>query len=258
MWSLENSGDDDKCQLLGPVGLSVQGLLGMLAIGSLVWKRYYEYPHRRPWIIWIYDVSKQVIGASFIHVLNLFLSIISKLKVKILFIEMIKKPKEIGDNPCDYYFLNLLFDTTIGIPILYFFILLLSKLIVKCHVDGIKSGEYGNPPKFTNYLKQLFIYLVSLALMKMAIYLILISFPILVRLAVWALSYFDDYPNVQVGFVLLIFPLVMNVFQYYVVDNLIQSKAYYVSNKRLQFLGISRSGSVDEELPEEYSYGGIN
>lgn len=247
---LGNDDDNRKCELLGPVGLSVQALLGVLAIGSLVWKRYHEHPHRRPWIIWIYDVSKQVIGASFIHVINLFLSIIAKLKIGVSFVELIKKPKDIVDNPCDYYFLNLLFDTTIGIPILYFFILAVTKGLKMCHVDGIKSGEYGTPAKFTNYFKQLVIYLFSLGLMKMSIYILMITFPILVNIAVWMLSRLDKYPNVQVGFVLLVFPLVMNVFQYYVVDNLIQSRMYYVTNKRLQLLGAE--GELDEELPEDY------
>jgi hypothetical protein len=60
-----------------------------------------------------------------------------------------------------------------------------------------------------------------------------VVFPVLVHIAVWLLARLDPYPNVQVTFVLLVFPLVMNIFQYYVVDNLIQSPQFYCANKLL-------------------------
>lgn len=243
------SGDSGKCELLGPVGLTVQGVMGILAIGSLVWKRYHEHPHRRPWKIWFYDVSKQVIGASFVHMLNLFLSIISKLKIRFA---ISKSPNKICDNPCDYYFLNLLFDTTVGIPILYLFITSITHFLARVAVQGVTSGEYGNPPRMAHYFKQLLVYLASLGLMKGSIYLLLISFPVVVRLAIWLLSRLDNYPDLQVGFVLLVFPLVMNTFQYYVVDSLIQSPEYYMNNKRMHESGFDNDGIVDEELPEQY------
>lgn len=231
--------DQGKCELLGPIALFVQGLLGVLAISSLVWKRYHEWPNRRPWRIWIYDVSKQVIGASFIHVINLVLSILSKLRpgvhlaVSSQLKPLLKKPSIISDNPCDYYFLNILFDTTIGIPVLYFFIVVLTELLRRVGIQGVRSGEYGEPPKFWNYVKQLTIYLLALGLMKVGIYIIVVVFPVLVHIAVWLLARLDPYPNVQVTFVLLVFPLVMNIFQYYVVDNLIQSPQFYCANKLL-------------------------
>lgn len=229
-----SGGGDDKCELLGPFALFVQAVMGVLVVGSLVWKRSHEYPNRRPWKIWMFDVSKQVIGASFVHILNLFLSIISKLAPKLFVITgndvVYLTRKRIVDNPCDYYFLNLLFDTTVGIPVLYMLILLLTGLGEKLRVRGLESGEYGNPPRWGNYMKQLVVYLVALGLMKVAIYATMVVFPVLVTIAIWLLSRLDKYPSVQEGFVLLVFPLIMNVFQYYVVDNLIQGQEYYVYN----------------------------
>lgn len=244
----ENTKDneDDKCELLGPFALFVQGVMGVLVVGSLVWKRYHEYPNRRPWKIWLFDVSKQVIGASFVHILNLFISIISKLAPKILSMEsaasgdddgVVNAMKKIVDNPCDYYFLNLLFDTTVGIPILYMFILLITGLGGKLQIQGLQSGEYGSPPRWASYMRQLVIYLVALGLMKIGIYLTMVMFPVLVTIAIWMLSRLDKYPNVQEGFVLLVFPLIMNVFQYYIVDNLIQGQEYYVYNHKHQYEG---------------------
>lgn len=43
--------DLKRCRLLGPTALIVQGLMGILVILSLIWKRNHESP-RRPWRIW--------------------------------------------------------------------------------------------------------------------------------------------------------------------------------------------------------------
>ena len=51
----------------------VQLALGVLAIGSLVVKRYVEKP-RRSWKVWALDVSKQAAGGLFAHALNLLLA----------------------------------------------------------------------------------------------------------------------------------------------------------------------------------------
>ena len=47
-----------------------QAILGMLCLSSLLIKRFYEYPIRRTWPVWIFDVSKQLIGAlEFIYLM---------------------------------------------------------------------------------------------------------------------------------------------------------------------------------------------
>lgn len=211
-----NGNDNGKCELLGPFALFVQGLMGIIVVSTLVWKRYHERPVRRSWEVWAFDVSKQIIGASFVHIINVFISIISKVRQKDI------QFHRIVDNPCDYYFLNLLFDTTVGIPILYGCIIGLTKICKLIGLVGVECGEYGDPPRFSYYLKQLMIFLAATVIMKGTIYETMITFPILVRLAMWALSRLDKYPSVQEGFVLLVFPLVMNVLQYYTVDTLIK------------------------------------
>lgn len=58
----------DACTLLsGVFALSVQGVLGITAVLSLVYKRFVERP-RRPLRIWSFDVGKQVVGAAVAHV----------------------------------------------------------------------------------------------------------------------------------------------------------------------------------------------
>lgn len=221
-------GSGDKCELLGPFALFVQGVMGVIVVGTLVWKRYHERPVRRPWKVWAFDVSKQVIGASFVHVVNVFISVISRVRMQmgvLVVVVDVVPMRKIVDNPCDYYFLNLLFDTTVGIPVLYGCLIGVTKVTrMVFHAEGVESGEYGDPPRTKYYLKQLAIYLIASAATKAAIYETMVTFPVLVHIAMWMLSRLDKYPTVQEGFVLLVFPLVMNVVQYYVVDTLIKGR----------------------------------
>jgi hypothetical protein len=53
--------DDGTCELLGPPALIVQGLMGIMVILTLVYKRQREKPKRK-WRIWMFDVSKQLVG----------------------------------------------------------------------------------------------------------------------------------------------------------------------------------------------------
>ena len=111
--------EEGKCRLLGPFALLVQGALGVVALLSLVYKRWRETP-KRPWKIWIFDVSKQVVGTFLVHILNLLMSVLGAMdlangaqKAAVKAGEgdsqMMKKP-----NPCSFYLLNLGIDVSFG------------------------------------------------------------------------------------------------------------------------------------------------
>lgn len=91
--------DNRTCQLLGPTALVVQALMGIGVLAVLLYKRQREKP-RRKWRVWIFDISKQVIGQIVVHFSNIGISDwISHVAVQ---------------NPCVTYFLNILVDTTLG------------------------------------------------------------------------------------------------------------------------------------------------
>ncbi|KAK9324440.1 vacuolar membrane protein-domain-containing protein [Lipomyces orientalis] len=202
---------DNQCQLLGPFALLVQGAMGGLALLSLVYKRYTESP-RRPVIVWAFDVSKQVVGAGGIHVMNLFLSILSS-----------AKEEEATSSPCNWYFLNILLDTTVGVPILWFFLSMIGKVVLQAGIIGTRSGEYGHPPKFSWFLKQAAMYFLGLICMKFVVYFLLTVLPFWDDFAGFLLSWTRGHEKIEVSFVMLIFPLVMNMVQYYLVDSIIKS-----------------------------------
>lgn len=104
--------EENQCKLLGPFALLVQGALGLLALLTLVFKRFRETP-KRPWRVWFFDVAKQVTGAVILHLINLMMSELGAgdLENKVAEVGS-KQQDEQGrkPNPCSFYLLNLAID----------------------------------------------------------------------------------------------------------------------------------------------------
>ncbi|PWN53058.1 hypothetical protein IE53DRAFT_310980 [Violaceomyces palustris] len=209
--------DSDNCRLLGPFALVVQATMGLLVVGSLIYKRQREKPKRK-WKIWILDITKQMLGQVFVHTLNVVLS------------DLVAK--EGGNNPCSLYFLNILVDTTLGV----FFIYVTLRFITHALTDrfgltGFVSGQYRDPaapgarrsrPRISYWLKQLSTYLLTIFLMKLAVLALFDLFPFLFVFGEWLLDLFGDHKNAQIVFSMALFPLVMNVLQFWLIDTLLR------------------------------------
>lgn len=103
-----------ECHLLGPYALIVQAALGGVALLTLVWKRYRETP-KRPWKIFFFDVSKQVVGSMLTHVLNVGMSMIASVDLtnqaqKVAASGKANDEHGHSPNPCSFYLLNLGID----------------------------------------------------------------------------------------------------------------------------------------------------
>ncbi|CCJ28327.1 unnamed protein product, partial [Pneumocystis jirovecii] len=146
-------------------------------------------------IIRFLDVSKQVIGAGVIHVLNVVISDI---------IGFNEKEKGFS-NPCVWYLLNIVIDTTVGVPILWLMLRIIGKICNFMGCIGTKSGDYdGDPPRITWWWKQInvfhrFIYIIGLISMKILIVPIL-KIPILDSTANWLLSWTISQEKLQIFF----------------------------------------------------------
>lgn len=212
---LDKKFDEGNCQLLGPFSLIVQLALGAAAISSLVVKRYRE-THQRPIKVWMFDVMKQILGAIGLHFFNVLASIL---------FSSADEPG-VDDNPCVWYFLNVLLDTTIGVPILWFCLHVVHSWAAKLHVKNIVSGEYGRPPRWSVFFKQASLYMIALIGMKIMLYIFVWWTPFLDDLGAFLISWTTFDPKVQVGFVMLVFPVVMNTIQYYLIDSIIEAPEY--------------------------------
>lgn len=241
------------CQLLGSLALLIQGAMGLLALSSLVIKRYYESP-RRPWEIWFFDVSKQVFGALGLHLINLGLSIN---------ISEPGSPKD-TDNPCTWYLINLFLDTTLGVPILWCFLYMIHMTAFRIGITDIISGQYGTPPKWSAFAKQAGLYMLGLVCMKTVLCSIITALPWIKDFGEYLLSWATKNPELQIVFVMLVFPMIMNTVQYYIIDSIIQSPEYNFkkkSRKKMQDKDHSASKKnqhdflgqleADEELEQE-------
>ncbi|KAK5119491.1 hypothetical protein LTR85_007591 [Meristemomyces frigidus] len=252
----EAAEDQAECRLLGPFALLVQAALGGVAILCLVWKRYRETP-KRPWKIFFFDVSKQVVGSMLTHVLNLAMSLFST-KMDVLAavakagLEDAKNdPEGRMPNPCSYYLLNLGIDTTIGIPVLYILLKILHAAFLKSGIvqppESIKSGYYGHPPRYTWWIKQALIYFVGLVGMKLFVFFLFSAMPWLPWIGDWALRWTKGNEALEVTFVMFIFPLVMNAMQYWIIDGLIMERKGKESEDKDGYEQVHSHDDEDEE-----------
>ncbi|KAL1956590.1 hypothetical protein VTO42DRAFT_7001 [Malbranchea cinnamomea] len=205
--------DNGKCELLGPFALLVQVALGALALLSLVYKRWRERP-QRPLKVWAFDVSKQVFGSALLHLANLMGSMFSAGQIPVT--------TTYHPNPCSYYLLNLGIDTTLGIPILVVILRVLNRAALYTRLadppESIESGNYGQPPNAVWWLKQTVLYFMGLLGMKTCVFFIIHLLPFVVKVGDWALRWTEGNTAVQIFFVMLLFPVIMNAAQYYIID----------------------------------------
>lgn len=243
--------DDGKCELIGTFSLLTQAVLGMFCLSSLIVKRFYEYPVRRTWAVWSFDVSKQLIGAMGVHVVNVLISI---LKAAEPVDPQPADPDDDGDDPCDWYFLNIVFDCTIGVYVLYLVFKAVNKICKDyLHITHIESGRYGDPakPLFTAFFKQLGIYFWSLMITKAILYGFMELFE---RQLLWTTSHIlliwlDEYPDeLEIFIVMFVVPIVMNCLQLVLIDNFIRNQWVARAN-HLDHL-------KDREVPQP-SYGAV-
>ncbi|EFY87784.1 hypothetical protein J3458_002865 [Metarhizium acridum] len=221
---------EGECQLLGSFALVVQAALGALALLSLVYKRYRERP-QRPLKIWFFDVSKQVFGSVLVHIANIFMSMLTSGRFSIKLepgAVQARSDDPYVPNPCSFYLLNLGIDTTLGIPILIVLLKIITGLVALTPLgkpfESIQSGNYGNPPSSWWWLKQSVIYFCGLFGMKICVLIIFILMPWISKVGDWALSWTEGNERLQIAFVMMIFPLIMNALQYYIIDSFIKKK----------------------------------
>ncbi|KAG2343662.1 hypothetical protein BDR05DRAFT_883813 [Suillus weaverae] len=205
--------DRRSCQLLGPTALVVQALMGVLVILSLVYKRHRE-PQKRPWRIWLFDVSKQIVGQMFVHGVNVLISDLGS--------------HHNAGNACTYYFLNVLIDTTLGVAIIYVVHHGLTYLLAKrFRLKGYESGQYGSPPSIAYWARQAAVYVFALMTMKMLVVGLFTVWPGISKVGDWLLSWtaIGDGDAFQIIFVMGLFPIIMNILQFWLIDSIVKASS---------------------------------
>lgn len=208
-----------SCKLLdGIYSYLVQVTLGALSLSSLLIKRkYFEYP-KRSRKVWIYDTSKQVFGALYAHLVNIIIA------------------TKIADiNQCEWYFINYFFDTFLGVYLTYLFIKKINWFAEKRKLHWLYTGNYDSKDSISTnkkvYYAQLFIWLLIITIVKLFIvYCILIPGKSgLIKFGNFVLGPVQYSTKLELFIVMVVFPLVFNVIQFWVQDNFLKKKIVFTN-----------------------------
>lgn len=202
------------CQLLATsFGWWLQVFLGAACFVTLVGKRFTDKV-RRPWKVWFFDTSKQGLSALVIHFVNILLSMAFGAWL------------DTNSDPCNWYWINLTLDDTLGIGILY----ILLRLLQRCYrsrcinrPDLALSGEYGDPPSMKVFTRQLLDWQALVVVEKVLLGYFVVSYTDQVASVARALlGWLDPYPEAKLVVVMVVTPLTMNCFALWVADTFLQ------------------------------------
>lgn len=121
-------GDNETCSMVGLTGIIIQLGLGVLSFSVLILKRFRENP-KRPWKIWSFDISKQLISQLVAHFINLTISIALTYDDK-------------DSDECLWYFLTNILDNTLGVAICVGSLKLIERNLTKRRKLQYVSGNY--------------------------------------------------------------------------------------------------------------------
>lgn len=188
----------------------VQLALGLVAVSTLVFKRYRERP-RRPWRIWFMDVSKQGLGALFAHILNLFLS------------ALLSWNSTCSDERA-WYAMNFVVDVTVGVVLNIAMLKMLRVVAYRCNWNSLKiSGDYGRPPRLRVWWLQLSSWMVIVLASKAFLAVIMYMFEGAVsEFGCWAMSPVADKPRLELVLVMVVGPYILNAIQFWILDNFLK------------------------------------
>ncbi|ETV72453.1 hypothetical protein, variant [Aphanomyces astaci] len=231
--------EHDKCLLLTD-GFSrfIQMLLGVCAVGVLFVKREIEIP-KRAFNVWTFDVSKQGLGALFVHVVNIFLSI------------LLTQRSKAEDDQCAVYFATFLIDVTLGTALVLVFLAQVKAVATWMGWSSIlASGKYGDPPQFTVWLKQLVVYLVILIAMKVVVtVLVYILYIPLATASTYLFSVFSHHRHAELVVVMILGPCFVNVVQFWVLDNYLKHAIVIPTSPKTFARLPSTDDTIDEDRP---------
>jgi hypothetical protein len=167
--TVDDSTQTSQCHLIaGKFATSLQIFIGATAMGTLIYKRYTETP-RRFLDIWLMDVSKQVFSSALVHFWNIGLSILFTSS-------FLTTSGTSGGDECSFYFLNFVFDTILGVFMIWILLKVLKRIAFAFGIEALKhQGYYGDPPKLSRYIQQLLGYLTLVLISKVILALMMLS-----------------------------------------------------------------------------------
>jgi len=187
-------------------------VLGLLAIGALLCKRHKERP-QRPFDIWGFDVSKQVLSMLVAHICGLAIA------------ALVAEAGQRAVSDCAWYLVAFTFDTTLGLALAIGFHTL--ALNAAKHNAGhsrfaarvAECGSYGTPPQWTHLWPQLVEWITAVVVARFVCGSVVFMLRgLLIHIARALDSVFRGHPFALLYFVMLCCPLLMNLLQAIIQD----------------------------------------
>lgn len=228
---------DEQCNLLDDFGQFIQVVCGLVAFSVLIVKRHRERP-RRPFVIWLMDVSKQAVSGLAAHFIGMITAEL-----------LAEHTTEV--SPCSWYLIAFVTDVTLGVGCALLFL-----------KTWIWIGRVGNIPAVANqgdYLQQVDgegnmikqpskrVYLIQMttwAFFSVAparfvcMFVIYTSRDALLVIAQEIGYLFEGHPHEELMTVMLIGPLMLNAIQFLVQD-------YFLKKQRDDYFRLLSVSSVD-------------
>eukprot|EP00042_Codosiga_hollandica_P056246 m.807478 g.807478 ORF g.807478 m.807478 type:complete len:242 (+) comp59304_c0_seq4:45-770(+) len=197
-----------SCLLTSIWSWGVQFVLGSTAFLTLLYKRHRERP-QRTWKIWWFDSSKQGIATVVVHFINVMLAALSSAHTQ-------------DHDPCTWYLLFILVDSTIGLLFMYCILKFSSFLIHKYDWRTLRSGDYGKPPQVRLWFRQMCMYLFLAIVEKFFVSLVMLI-PFWQQFGAFISDVLGRLPaNAELVIAMFLFPLVINAIWFWVVDSILQ------------------------------------
>lgn len=124
--------------------------------------------------------------------------------------------------------------------------------------ESILSGYYGSPPSWRWWLKQSLLYFCGLFGMKLVVLAMFYAFPWLSRVGDWALRWTEGNERLQIVFVMMLFPVIMNAMQYYIIDSFIKKQPTPELEGHERIPGDEPDGPQDGGERQRRSYDGLD
>lgn len=203
-----------NCPLITSLFLNITDiLLAGLSFITLIAQRNWE-KKPRPYLIWIFDINKQVVGATLVHWWNIIIS---------FFIF-----NTVHDNLYVWNFANFFIDSTLGIILvsgIHTSLCSLSKIYFGENSSYSRIGHYGCPPDYQIMITQLLPYLASLIINRVITFTILYKFyPVLINLGEQHFFSLYPYPELEKIILFKVCPWILVTFKIWMVDFILKDK----------------------------------
>eukprot|EP00448_Togula_jolla_P001190 CAMPEP_0170614730 /NCGR_PEP_ID=MMETSP0224-20130122/24958_1 /TAXON_ID=285029 /ORGANISM="Togula jolla, Strain CCCM 725" /LENGTH=240 /DNA_ID=CAMNT_0010940411 /DNA_START=77 /DNA_END=799 /DNA_ORIENTATION=+ len=208
----------EECRILqGSTGVVVQGVLFACCVTVLFFK-YHRNSGGRTFREFLLDSSKQLCGAGWVHILNLF------------FAQGLEKRYESSGDECEWYWINIVIDTTLGVAVSYcllqIFTFAIEAVLPYSEAMDFRTGVYRTEDgKFhvEKFVKQLALWLLIISVMKiLMVCCMMFMHGFFIQVAHAVLLPVSASPTLKLLAAMICTPFIMNTLQFWVTDNFLK------------------------------------